>query len=205
MSAPGPFAARERVRRILFWIGLSVVPPRLRAACFASIGACLGLALYTARVSEAVSYLSDDPKACINCHIMVPEYASWQHSSHARVARCNDCHVPQNSLISKLYYKAKDGSRHSLLFTLRRERQVIFAIPESRRVIQHNCERCHARTLQPITQHSGTERPCIECHREVPHGRTHSLSATPNAAVPPLSPVLLPLVRKSGAENNGGK
>jgi cytochrome c nitrite reductase small subunit len=176
---------------------LSTVPRRLKFACFASVGACIGAGLYVARVSEATSYLSDDPKVCINCHIMAPEYASWQHSSHARVATCNDCLVPHDNVISKLYYKAKDGSRHSALFTLRRERQVIFAIPESRKVIQRNCERCHSRTLQPIAQHSGTDRSCTDCHREVPHGRTHSLSATPNAAVPPLSPVLLPLTRQS--------
>lgn len=190
---------RTRLHRILQNIAsaatLSFVAPRLRLPCFLAIGGTVGLALYTARVSEAVSYLSDDPKACINCHIMVPQYASWQHSSHARVAHCNDCHVPQDSMVRKLYFKAKDGSRHSILFTLRKERQVIFAIPESRKIIQENCLRCHARTLQTMVQHSETDRSCVDCHREVPHGRVHSLSATPNAAVPPLSPVMMPLAR----------
>jgi cytochrome c nitrite reductase small subunit len=165
-------------------------------------GAFLGMLFYVARISEAASYLSDDPAACINCHIMFPQYATWQHSSHGRVTNCNDCHVPHSSTLAKYYFKAKDGLRHSALFTLRRERQVIQAIPESREVIQENCIRCHARVVEEIADQgegaSATggghgrgafERACIDCHREVPHGRIHSLSSTPNAAVPPLSPV----------------
>lgn len=173
------------------------MPGRLRLACFVSLGLCAGMAFYLAQVSEAVSYLSDDPRACINCHIMVPEYASWQHSSHARVATCNDCHVPHDSVFRKYYFKAMDGSRHSALFTLRRERQVIFAIPASQDVIQENCVRCHEHTVSTMAQHGSTDRKCIECHREVPHGRSHSLSSTPNAAVPPLGPVVTPLLRRS--------
>lgn len=177
-----------RLRRL---ITLADVPPGLRLMCFGSVGVFVGMSLYVARISEATSYLSDDPKACINCHIMTPQYATWQHSSHARVATCNDCHVPHDSLISKYYFKAKDGMRHSVLFTLRREPQVIQAIPESRRVIQENCLRCHARVVEDVSRsaHTDRDRSCTDCHREVPHGRVHSLSATPNAAIPPLSPV----------------
>jgi len=173
-------------------VALAGSPRWLRLLGCASLGAFTGMLLYVARISEALSYLSDDPKACINCHIMIPEYASWQHSSHHRVATCNDCHVPHDSALRKSLFKAKDGMRHSWLFTLRRERQVMQAIPESRRVIQDNCVRCHLRTVGDVglDVHSDNERWCVDCHREVPHGRVHSLSATPNAAVPPLSPVI---------------
>ncbi len=177
-------------------VNLKSVPGRLRTACFLSVGLCLGLAVYVVHISEAASYLSDNPETCINCHIMVPEYASWQHSSHGRVATCNDCHVPHTSILAKYYYKAKDGSRHSALFTLRKERQVIFAIPESREVIQQNCIRCHAKVFESPRVHTRTDRACIDCHREVPHGREHSLSATPNAAVPPLGASVLPLTER---------
>lgn len=155
-----------------------------------AVGTFAGMLPYLARISEGASYLSDNPRTCINCHIMVPEYASWQHSSHGTVATCNDCHVPHDNLLKKYYFKAKDGSRHSYLFTLRRERQVIQAIPESREVIQKNCLRCHASVVDKITPvHSDFDRSCTDCHREVPHGRVHSLTSTPNAAVPPLNPV----------------
>lgn len=179
---------------MLAWLvrlyGLVGFPARL--AAMSALGVLVGLALCVARISQAGSYLSDDPRACINCHIMFPQYASWQHSSHARVAHCNDCHVPHDSLVSKFYFKAKDGLRHSALFTLRLEPQVIQAIPESRRVIQENCVRCHRQTLEEAFTplHGSFDRTCIDCHREVPHGRVHSLSSTPNAAVPELSPVI---------------
>lgn len=171
-------------------VTLEGVPGRLRIASLALLGALVGMLVYVARISEAASYLSDDPNACINCHIMFPEYATWQHSSHGRDTVCNDCHVPHHSAIAKYYFKAKDGLRHSALFTLRREQQVIQAIPESRAVIQENCIRCHAKVVENVglAVHADSERACIDCHREVPHGRVHSLSATPNAAVPPLSP-----------------
>jgi cytochrome c nitrite reductase small subunit len=170
---------------------LDGVPPHLRMAAFASAGAFLGVGVYVAHISNALSYLSDDPKACVNCHIMAPQYASWKHSSHANVATCNDCHVPHDSAVRKYWFKANDGLRHSVLFTLRKERQVIRAIPESRHVIQENCIRCHSQTLEQatITVGHSFDRSCIECHREVPHGRVSSLSSTPNAAVPLPSPV----------------
>ncbi|MBM3492966.1 MAG: cytochrome c nitrite reductase small subunit [Armatimonadetes bacterium] len=184
-------------------VTLAAVPGRLRLACFLSVGLCVGMGLFVVHISEASSYLSDNPETCINCHIMVPEYASWRHSSHGRVTNCNDCHVPHTSALAKYYFKAKDGSRHSALFMLRRERQVIVAIPESRRVIQENCVRCHARVFESPRVHARTERPCIDCHREVPHGRQHSLSSTPNAAVPPLGASVLPLTERYGNAEGG--
>lgn len=178
------------------------IPPAVCYAAFGMMGIAAGMALLVARISNAASYMSDDPAACINCHIMVPQYATWQHSSHARVAHCNDCHVPHTSLAAKYYFKAKDGTRHSVLFTLRREPQVIRAIPESREVIQGNCVRCHSGVVEEAVTplHSDFERSCIDCHREVPHGREHSLSSTPNAAVAPLSPVAPQWLRKSGGD-----
>jgi cytochrome c nitrite reductase small subunit len=168
------------------------MPKGLKWACAASGGACLGLAGYLVILSNGASYLSDDPRACINCHIMRPQYSTWQHSSHGRGTTCNDCHVPHDSVIRKYWFKATDGARHSALFTLRMEPQVIKARQESLEVIQENCVRCHTDTLAPVagSVHSASDRACIECHREVPHGRVNSLSSTPNAAVPPLGPVL---------------
>ena len=192
--------------KLLALLLLKAVPRRLRLVCYGAAGGVLGLGVCVLKVSNAASYLSDDPKACINCHIMYPEYASWRHSSHARVANCNDCHVPHDSVLRKYWFKSKDGMRHSYMFTFHMERQVIQAIPESREVIQANCMRCHSTVVSalgdihaalPTSGESGLlavtrgtfERRCIDCHREVPHGRVHSLSSTPNAAVPPLSPV----------------
>ncbi|MCW5943255.1 MAG: cytochrome c nitrite reductase small subunit [Fimbriimonadaceae bacterium] len=183
-------------------VRLEFLSPGMRLACFGSTGALLGMGAYVASISQAASYLSDDPKACVNCHIMTPEYATWQHSSHARVANCNDCHVPHENLVRKYFFKAKDGARHSFMFTFGLEPQVIEAHPESREVIQANCVRCHSTVIGDVARpiHSASGRSCTDCHREVPHGRVHSLSSTPNAAVPPLDPVLPGFLRPKDAQ-----
>lgn len=170
-----------------------------RTVGFGIMGLFVGGCTYVATISNALNYLSDDPKACINCHVMVPEYASWQHSSHARVANCNDCHVPNDSTLRKFWFKANDGMRHSFLYTFRQEHQVINAIDESKKVIQANCVRCHSDLLQQASTPLGhpMDRSCTDCHREVPHGRVHSLSATPNAAVPTISPITTPFTNGS--------
>lgn len=158
----------------------------------------VGIFIYAIYVSNAVSYLSDDPKTCVNCHVMRPEFATWQHSSHREVAVCNDCHVPHNNVVNKYFFKAKDGLRHATMFTLRMEPQVIKMHEAGQRVVQENCKGCHQRVNQDVgllnisledKQH-GEGKLCWDCHREVPHGRVKGLNSTPNARVPlPTSPV----------------
>jgi cytochrome c nitrite reductase small subunit len=192
-----------KVEVMRFWslITLEALPSKLRLACFASIGAFVGMSAYVFNLSNASSYLSDDPGACINCHIMTPMYASWQHSSHGRVTNCNDCHVPHDSLARKYWFKATDGMRHSVMFTLRMEPQVFRARDESKKVIQANCIRCHTDQVHSATTLPKFSRSCVECHREVPHGRVDSLSSTPNAAVPLPSPVFPNWFSKEKSQN----
>lgn len=161
-------------------------------------GIFIGISAFILYVSKAHSYLSDNPKTCTNCHIMAPQYATWNHSSHRNVAHCNDCHVPHNNVFNKYYFKAKDGLRHATIFTLRKEPQVIFIHEEGAQVVHNNCIRCHSKQLADpkllssvkFLENHRTDRKCWECHREVPHGRVNSLSSVPNAKVPlPESPV----------------
>ncbi|MEX2370665.1 MAG: cytochrome c nitrite reductase small subunit [Bacteroidales bacterium] len=162
------------------------------------LGIFFGLGAFVFHIAHVPSYLSDKPETCTNCHIMAPQYATWSHSSHREHTNCNDCHVPHNNALNKYYFKAKDGLRHATIFTLRREPKVIFIKHEGKAAVQENCIRCHstlitdskllARTDQMHEQRTG--RDCLDCHREVPHGRVNSLSSTPNARVPLLpSPV----------------
>ena len=120
------------------------IPPQGWGRVAAIIGgAMLGLLFYIVYISNAVSYLSDNPETCVNCHIMAPEFATWAHSSHREVAHCNDCHVPHNNVFNKYYFKAKDGMRHAYMFTMRMEPQTIFIREEGKHVVQQNCLRCH--------------------------------------------------------------
>lgn len=174
----------RKLERYLF--KYSLIPPhRWRVAATVAVATMIGLGLYVLRLSNAASYLSDDPQACVNCHLMTPQYVTWNHSSHREVAHCNDCHVPHNNVFNKYFFKAKDGLYHASVFTFRAEPQVIKAKAASAEVIQDNCIRCHtdqvtdAKMAGFVEDHHGkrTDRTCWECHREVPHGRIKGLSA----------------------------
>lgn len=157
---------------------------RWRSVAVFSIAVILGFAAFTAKEAEVISYLSDDPQACVNCHVMTPVYNSWMHSSHREWASCNDCHVPHNNVFNQYYFKAKDGLYHASIFTLRAEPEVIFMREESEKVVQNNCLRCHVQQVTEtkyvgwIDSHMSnrTDRTCWSCHKEVPHGKIHGLS-----------------------------
>ena len=173
-------------------------PPEWRIPVLLVVGILAGLVLLVMHIGKATSYLSDNPAACVNCHVMAPQFATWQTSSHARVASCNDCHVPQTNILESYFFKAKDGLRHSYMFTFRLEPQVILIKDAGKEAVQQNCIRCHSNTIHPIALRAireqaiseTGERFCWSCHREIPHGRVSSLSSAPYARVPqPGSPV----------------
>jgi cytochrome c nitrite reductase small subunit len=183
------------IKRLL---NLLTPPERWRIPVVVLLGILTGLSLYSLYVSMALSYLSDQPETCTNCHIMAPQYATWSHSSHRSWTNCNDCHVPHNNVLNKYYFKAKDGLRHATIFTLRKEPQVIFIKDAGKKAVQDNCIRCHGSlitdskllTRTPVYHQQRLERRCWECHQEVPHGTVNSLSSVPWARVPlPASPV----------------
>lgn len=163
-------------------------------------GLVVGLGVYILYMSKAHSYLSDDPSACVNCHIMTPYYQTWFHNSHSKWTNCNDCHVPHNSVLSKYYFKAKDGMIHATVFTFRREPLAIRARHESSNVIMDNCIRCHTHLNTAFVKtgmitfneaRAGMGKACWDCHTGVAHGKQSSIASTPNAFSTPLpeSPV----------------
>jgi cytochrome c nitrite reductase small subunit len=180
------------------WIRRFVPPAEWQFPVVILLGTLVGLGCLVVYISNAASYLSDSPGACINCHVMASEYATWQRGSHGRVAVCNDCHVPHDNFLKKYAFKAKDGLRHATVFTLRMEPQVITLNTAAIAVVQENCIRCHVNLVENVTAsqvsggnaHSGGGQLCWACHRETPHGRVHSLASTPFARIPRLTPVV---------------
>jgi cytochrome c nitrite reductase small subunit len=169
--------------------------------CLAGVFVGAGcLFLYMLRFT---TYLGDDPSACVNCHIMQPYYATWNHSSHGRgegaVATCNDCHVPHENVARKYAFKGLDGMKHTAAFLTFSEPQVPAAKDPSAQVIMNNCIRCHTELTTEMVKlgkmdfrmtQDGEGKACWDCHRNVPHGGKNSLSATVDAKVPfPDSPV----------------
>lgn len=182
------FSVKDLIRKML-------PPDGWKAPVAIALGLFVGLAATAFKISNAVSYLSDDPKTCINCHLMYPQYATWMHSSHRERANCMDCHVPHDNIFRKYYFKSQDGTRHATIFTLRTEPQVIQIHTAGKTVVQENCIRCHEKQVSDVTvgqvtvdnNKHGKGHLCWDCHREVPHGRVSSQASTPHAIVPGLS------------------
>lgn len=150
----------------------------------------IGLFIYLVHASKALSYLSHDPKACINCHVMNTQYATWQHSSHARVATCIECHLPTDGFFNKYLAKARDGWNHSTAFTFNTFKQRIEISDNGADRVEANCMSCHATLIGQIRENrdryhdfskikSVVDVRCWHCHRDVPHGGARGLAATP--------------------------
>ncbi len=139
------------------------------------IGIPIGAGLFTFRYAEGLAYMSNDPRACVNCHIMNDEYNAWAKSGHHHVAVCNDCHTPHD-LIGKYTTKAINGWNHSRAFTLQDFHDPIQITPRNARILQENCIRCHQSMVQDTLLREdshGGGASCVHCHRNVGHGPTH--------------------------------
>jgi cytochrome c nitrite reductase small subunit len=182
-----------------------ITPPRRWRLMVIILGGIFtGILLLVVHISNAASYLSDEPTTCINCHVMYPQYASWAKSSHANAATCADCHVPQDYFHRKYFVKATDGLKHSTYFTFRWEPQVIQIKSRGTSVVQENCIRCHLEQVDMTkivevtgrTAAMGEGKLCWECHRHTPHGTVRSLSTAPHALVERLPSVLPEWIEK---------
>ena len=135
-----------------------------------AIGVPTGLGGFAFGYGEGASYLSDDPAACTNCHVMNEPYDSWVKSSHHGVATCNDCHLSHHP-IGKWVTKADNGFFHSLAFTTGDFPDPIRIKPRNRRVTQTACLHCHedlVHALRPREADEETE-DCLRCHRDPGH------------------------------------
>ena len=148
-------------RRAVLWI-----------ATAALLGVLVGVSGFTFRYAEGLSYFSKDPKACVNCHIMQPQYDSWQKSSHHGVASCVDCHLP-HTFFAKYLAKAENGYHHSKGFTMQDFHEPIMIKPKNSQLLQDNCIKCHSTMVHELVKGSTTDlnaMRCVHCHQSVGHG-----------------------------------
>ncbi len=139
-------------------------------------GALLGLGGYTFFYAKGYSYMSDDPNACINCHIMRDQMDSWSKSTHHHVAKCNDCHLPHNA-VGKYAVKMLNGFNHSVAFTLQNFKEPIRAKEHSKKIVIGSCLSCHEPMIQAMNHpdlginNNTNDKNCLHCHRSVGHAR----------------------------------
>ena len=122
------------------------------------IGIAVGIGAYTFAYAKGWSYLTDDPAACANCHVMQEQFDGWLKSSHRAVATCNSCHTPAN-FIGKYATKASNGFWHSFFFTIGGYEDNIQIKPHSREITEQACRNCHGEIVGAIEAGtSGTGR-----------------------------------------------
>src|SRR5690606_10109174 len=136
------------------------------------IGVAVGLGGYTFIYAEGASYLTDNPAACANCHVMQDHYDAWRKGSHHAVATCNDCHTPHDFL-NKYATKALNGFNHSLAFTTGRFHEPIQITPRNHEITDAACRRCHGDIVESIdaVHREGQALSCVRCHNDVGHLR----------------------------------
>lgn len=150
-------------------------PQQLAVSAALLVGLAAGLGVFTFGYARGASYLTNDPAACANCHVMNDHYSAWVKSSHQSVATCSDCHTPA-ALVPKYITKARSGFWHSFYFTSGRYPDPLRITPRSRRVTEQACRYCHAEIVSAIdpVAHTGRPQPdselsCIRCHTYVGH------------------------------------
>jgi len=136
-------------------------------------GLALGFGAYTFVYAKGYSYLTNDPAACANCHVMTEYYDGWMKSSHRAVAVCNDCHTP-TGVVGKYSTKASNGFWHSFAFTTGEFPDPLRIKPHNREIAEQTCQKCHLEIVQAIEGPHAvtTQLGCIRCHGAVGHPRS---------------------------------
>src|SRR5262245_4650452 len=125
-----------------------------------AIGAVVGLGGFTFVYARGYSYMTDDPAACANCHVMAEQFSGWSRGSHRSVAVCNDCHTPA-SVAGKYATKARNGFWHSFYFTVGGFPDPIQMTSRNRAITEASCAKCHAAITSSITHGPGA----VSCGR----------------------------------------
>ena len=145
-------------------------PYRWGIAASLALGLAIGIGAYTFVYAKGASYMTNDPAACANCHIMDEHYSAWLKSSHGKVAVCNDCHTPHDFL-GKYLTKASNGFWHSFAFTTGRFHEPIQINARNHAVTEAACRHCHAAVVESIDagRHGAARLTCTGCHASVGH------------------------------------
>ncbi len=124
------------------WPRIDLNDPRHRNAAIIFVVGTVALSVIMATSSYGAYQYSESVKFCgTTCHtVMQPEYVTYQHSPHARVA-CTECHVGPGA---DWYVKSKLSGTYQIYAVARKIYPRPIGTPiESLRPAQETCEQCH--------------------------------------------------------------
>lgn len=145
-----------------------------------AIGAAFGIGSFTFLYANGASYMGNDPRACVNCHVMNQQFDGWVKGSHRNVATCNDCHAPHD-IFGKYTTKAINGFFHSYAFTTGDFPETIRITERNRVVTEGACRSCHADLVAQVDGPHRRDQPqtCLHCHPSVGHSELGAVGTTP--------------------------
>ncbi len=185
MAGNTPKPRAGRARRVGLWT----------AAGLAFGGVVLGLAL--AGTGAVAVHRANTTESCTGCHVYESFARQFERSQHQAnltgvQVGCADCHVPDDSLATMLWTKARAGSRALWAYyvtgldtpeafaqargRLQQDAHAWFVANDSQ-----TCRSCHAVAAMDLqAQRAGARAShkaaaqgrytCVECHSDVPHG-----------------------------------
>lgn len=139
-------------------------------ACLAG-GFAIGVA--ACGIGTAMMSFSGSPAFCGTCHSMKEVTATFAHSTHANL-ECVDCHLPHDSMVMYLVEKGRTGMNDVYHEVLRDYPAHIKLSDRGRDMVNRNCLRCHANTMDKV--HADLFKPmdtggdCLKCHSRIAHG-----------------------------------
>lgn len=140
----------------------------LPVVALAAAAIAVGIFFY---VTDASAYLGRQASTCNNCHVMDAAYENWFRGGHAQETECVDCHLPHDNPADYYFEKGLTGIRDVYVFGTGTTPLLIRAKPGTQKIIQTNCLRCHAATVDNLFMSPQPfDRPCWDCHRGVAHG-----------------------------------
>lgn len=125
--------------------------------------------------------VTSTPQFCANCHIMKPEYVTWQASAHSKIS-CVQCHV-KPGMINALLHKTEATKELYKYVTKTYE----LPITLTEQIDNSQCLQCHdlkrkvstgSDLVIPHKKHQAKNIPCIKCHQGVAHGNIASRGLT---------------------------
>jgi cytochrome c nitrite reductase small subunit len=161
-----------RLRLVGWYRGMMARLGPLHFALIGLVGLGIGVGTFTFGYGKGWAYLTNNPAACANCHVMQDHYDSWLNSSHENVATCNDCHLSHHP-IGQWMTKADNGFFHSLAFTTGDYHQPIRIKERNSRVAQNACLFCHGEFVHQMlpVEKGGDMLSCVHCHSDVGHSQ----------------------------------
>ncbi len=140
-----------------------------------------GILIVLAAAGITTTVVTSRPGFCVACHVMKPEYATWQASSHSKVG-CVECHARPGN-VNMLADKAESAKKLYKYVAKTYELPVIM----TEQIDNDRCLKCHdlkrrvtatGDLIIPHKKHQDKKIACTKCHQGVAHGKIASRGVT---------------------------